>query len=42
LPKWLASPRFVPIEDAGHMPQVERPAEFVDAVKSVVEKSQHL
>jgi pimeloyl-ACP methyl ester carboxylesterase len=42
LRKWLASPRFVPIEDAGHMPQVERPAEFVDAVKSVVEKSQYL
>jgi pimeloyl-ACP methyl ester carboxylesterase len=29
---WLGEPLFVPIEGAGHMPQVERPREFVDAV----------
>ena len=33
--KWLNNPSFIPIEGAGHMPQVERAEEFVAAVKSV-------
>ncbi|KAF0216943.1 MAG: 2-hydroxy-6-oxo-6-phenylhexa-2 4-dienoate [Geobacteraceae bacterium] len=33
--KWLGKPDFVPIEGAGHLPQVEQPAEFVEAMKKV-------
>jgi pimeloyl-ACP methyl ester carboxylesterase len=35
LRKWLGNPLFIPIEGAGHMPQVERPREFVEAMKRV-------
>jgi pimeloyl-ACP methyl ester carboxylesterase len=35
LRKWLGKPDFVPIEGAGHMPQIERPAEFVEAMNQV-------
>jgi pimeloyl-ACP methyl ester carboxylesterase len=35
--KWLGKPDFVPLEGAGHMPQVERPAEFVKAMKKIGE-----
>jgi len=35
LKKWLNKPAFVPIEGAGHMPQIERPDAFVDAVKRI-------
>jgi pimeloyl-ACP methyl ester carboxylesterase len=30
--KWLGNAPFIPIDGAGHMPQVDRPREFVDAV----------
>jgi pimeloyl-ACP methyl ester carboxylesterase len=33
--KWLGNPDFVPIDGAGHMPQVERPSEFVEAMKKI-------
>ena len=33
--KWLGKPDFVPVDGAGHMPQVERPAEFVEAMKKI-------
>jgi 2-hydroxy-6-oxonona-2,4-dienedioate hydrolase len=33
LRKWLGTAAFVAIDGAGHMPQVERPGEFVEAVK---------
>jgi pimeloyl-ACP methyl ester carboxylesterase len=33
--KWLGNPDFVPVDRAGHMPQVERPAEFVEAMKKI-------
>jgi pimeloyl-ACP methyl ester carboxylesterase len=33
LRKWLGNAKFVPIENAGHMPQVERPEEFVAAMR---------
>ncbi len=33
--KWLGNPDFVPIEGAGHMPQVEQPADFVAAMKKL-------
>jgi pimeloyl-ACP methyl ester carboxylesterase len=42
LQKWLASPHFVPIEGAGHMPQIERPVEFVEAVKRAGEERHYL
>lgn len=35
LRKWLGNANFVPIDGAGHMPQVERPGEFVEAIKRV-------
>jgi pimeloyl-ACP methyl ester carboxylesterase len=35
--KWLGNVELVTIEDAGHMPQVERPGEFVEAMKRVGE-----
>lgn len=35
LRKWLGSAKFVTIDGAGHMPQVERPAEFVETMKRV-------
>ena len=31
--KWLGNPEFIPIENAGHMPQIEEPKKFVEAVK---------
>ncbi len=31
---WLGDARFVPLEGAGHMPQLEQPAAFVDAVRT--------
>jgi pimeloyl-ACP methyl ester carboxylesterase len=33
--KWLGNPDFVPIDGAGHMPQVEQPSEFVEAMKKI-------
>jgi 2-hydroxymuconate-semialdehyde hydrolase len=36
LRKWLGKPDRVPINNAGHMPQVERPSEFVAAMKALV------
>ena len=33
--KWLGAPAFVSIEGAGHMPQVERPGEFVRALRTL-------
>lgn len=35
LKKWLGNPDFIPIEGAGHMPQVEQPAAFVEALKKI-------
>jgi len=35
LRKWLGNADFVTIDGAGHMPQVERPDEFVEAIKRV-------
>jgi len=35
LQKWLGKPDFIPVNGAGHMPQVERPAEFVEAMTKV-------
>jgi pimeloyl-ACP methyl ester carboxylesterase len=32
LRKWLGDPLFIPLEGTGHLPQIERPTEFVDAV----------
>jgi pimeloyl-ACP methyl ester carboxylesterase len=37
LRKRLGNVKFITIEGAGHMPQVERPGEFVEAVKTVGE-----
>ena len=37
--KWLMSPSFVAIKGAGHMPQIEKPVEFVEAVKMAREES---
>lgn len=34
---WLGKPDFVPIEGAGHMPQVEQPEAFVEAMKRLGE-----
>lgn len=34
--KWLGEHQFMPIAGAGHMPQVERPAEFAAALRRVV------
>lgn len=31
--KWLNNAEFMPIEGAGHLPQVERPEEFVEAIR---------
>ncbi len=31
--RWLGNPEFIPIEGAGHMPQIEEPGKFVEAVK---------
>jgi len=33
--KWLGEPQFIPLEGAGHMPQLEMPREFVEAVVRV-------
>jgi pimeloyl-ACP methyl ester carboxylesterase len=33
LQKWIPGARLVPIEGAGHMPQVERPQEFMTAIR---------
>ena len=35
LRKWLGTAAFVAIEGAGHMPQVERPQEFVEALRKM-------
>jgi pimeloyl-ACP methyl ester carboxylesterase len=35
LRKWMPDARFVTIKDAGHMPQVERPQEFVAMISGV-------
>lgn len=35
---WLGTSAFVAIDGAGHMPQVERPREFVEAMKRVVKE----
>lgn len=35
LRKWLGSDAFIPIEGAGHLPQVERPGEFVEVMKRI-------
>lgn len=35
LRKWLGNAKYVTIEGAGHMPQLERPGEFVEAIKRV-------
>ncbi len=41
LRKWLCSAEFVPLDNAGHMPQVERPEEFAAAMgRLVVRKSE--
>ncbi len=37
LRKWLGAAAFVAIDGAGHMPQVEKPEEFVEAIKRVGE-----
>lgn len=40
LRKWLGAPKFIAIDGAGHMPQVERPKEFVEAIRKVDEERQ--
>ncbi len=37
LRKWLGGAKFVAIDGAGHMPQMEKPAEFVEAMKRLGE-----
>ena len=34
--KWLGNADFLPIDGAGHMPQVEDPEAFVKALKNAV------
>ena len=36
LKKWLGEPLFIPIEGAGHLPQIERPGAFVEAVRTAL------
>lgn len=36
LRKWIGTAEFLTIEGAGHMPQVEKPEEFVEAVRHTV------
>jgi pimeloyl-ACP methyl ester carboxylesterase len=38
LQKWIPGARFVTIEDAGHMPQVERPQEFAEVITGLARK----
>jgi hypothetical protein len=33
--KWPVEPNHISIKGAGHMPQVEAPKEFVEAVKTI-------
>ncbi len=35
LQEWIPDARLVPLERAGHMPQVERPEEFVSAIMAL-------
>ena len=37
LRKWLGNPPFILIEGAGHMPQIEQPEAFAEAVKKLRE-----
>ncbi|HEY6010669.1 MAG TPA: alpha/beta hydrolase [Nitrospirota bacterium] len=39
LQKWLGNADFTPIDGAGHMPQIERPVAFVDAIKRAEKSS---
>ncbi len=32
---WLGNPKLVPVEGGGHLPQVDRPRQFVEAMKKV-------
>ena len=36
--KWLMSPSFVAIKGAGHMPQIEKPIEFLEAMRMAREE----
>ena len=38
LQKWIPGARLVTIEDAGHMPQVERPQEFAEVIRELAGK----
>jgi pimeloyl-ACP methyl ester carboxylesterase len=38
LQKWIPGARFVTIEDAGHMPQVEQPQEFASVITGLAGK----
>jgi pimeloyl-ACP methyl ester carboxylesterase len=38
LQKWIPGAEFVTIEDAGHMPQVERPQEFAEVIRGLARK----
>jgi pimeloyl-ACP methyl ester carboxylesterase len=42
LQKWIPEARLVTIEGAGHMPQVERPQEFVTAIMGLAGKEKLL
>ena len=33
--RWLGDPDFIPIDGAGHLPQVEQPGAFVKALKRI-------
>jgi len=35
LRKWLGSHTFAPIDNAGHLPQVEKPEEFAAVIRRV-------
>lgn len=39
LQKWLGNADFTPIDGAGHMPQIERPEVFMDAIKRAEKSS---
>jgi pimeloyl-ACP methyl ester carboxylesterase len=38
LQKWIPGAKFAAIEDAGHMPQVERPQEFAEVIRGLAGK----
>jgi pimeloyl-ACP methyl ester carboxylesterase len=42
LKKWIPEARLVTIEDAGHMPQVEQPLEFVTMIMGLAGKEKLL